>query len=614
MDESKQSMSSIAYKSRQSTLRESTYQTCLEMDKEDRAFRGFRVKERLAYQKAVSEWCLRNATRLLDKRSLEEALQWAKLSALILEGACDPLVFPQLEQLLVVAASLLPGSMSCRPARSHATKRWLHVFDEALPYGGHTAMAVRWMKINPHQDRHSVILLNQKRSVPASLRTAVEGNGGEIEILDPESPILDRAIQLRRYSWGADVVVLHTYPSDILSTLAFGTPGGPPVFLVNHGAHMFWVGATIADLVLNCRGSEYERDWNSRFRGIPLSRNVTLPIPLDRQPGDRSVGRPSPHAGATARAELGIDKNSTVLLTVGSGYKYEPLPGLGFFEAARSILIACQNAILLAVGPEENRHWRRLRDDTGGRAMALGMQTNVERFHDVADIYLEGFPAGTTTALLESAMQGVPCVLAPASAPPPSGTDGVALNDFYRPNQVADYVHEVIDLVNNQERRATMGQFWESSVAKHHSGAGWTAYLDEIRAHSNGEHRVHELFDPDPPPPAFVKFWTAYSSRTRRMDSLTFAFREAVGAGLNPRPDEILKRDVTRARRIRRPRLSQNLSVLSFVSRVTSWLSQGLRIQAYELLTYYLRPGGRIMRTAWLLSPAGLRARFFTRA
>jgi len=98
------------------------------------------------------------------------------------------------------------------------------------------------------------------------------------------------------------------------------------------------------------------------------------------------------------------------------------------------------------------------------------------------------------------------------------------------------------------------------------------------------------------------------------MDSLTFAFREAVGAGLNPRPDEILKRDVTRARRIRRPRLSQNLSVLSFVSRVTSWLSQGLRIQAYELLTYYLRPGGRIMRTAWLLSPAGLRARFFTRA
>ena len=49
----------------------------------------------------------------------------------------------------------------------------------------------------------------------------------------------------------------------------------------------------------------------------------------------------------------------------------------------------------------------------------------VERIQSISDIYVEGFPFGTTTALLEACARGIPAVVAPVSAPRPMPQTGL---------------------------------------------------------------------------------------------------------------------------------------------------------------------------------------------
>src|SRR6185437_3034845 len=101
--------------------------------------------------------------------------------------------------------------------------------------------------------------------------------------------------------------------------------------------------------------------------------------------------------------------------------------------AAATILRARPHVQLLAVGPNEDARWRDLRAATGGRARALGPRHDLPRIHAAADVYLEGFPVGSPTALLEAGLRGLACVRAPADVPPPFAIDGPALDALAQP-------------------------------------------------------------------------------------------------------------------------------------------------------------------------------------
>ena len=144
--------------------------------------------------------------------------------------------------------------------------------------------------------------------MPASIQEAVENSGGRIHIADPAASLVNRAVWLRRLAAeDANYVILHVQLADVICGVAFGVPGGPPVMLVNHSAHLFWNGASTTDQVVNCRGSELEVFWSAAYRGIGLSRCAIVPIRLPIQsllkaekhqrpsssdsPGRRSVSR-----------------------------------------------------------------------------------------------------------------------------------------------------------------------------------------------------------------------------------------------------------------------------------------------------------------------------------
>jgi hypothetical protein len=510
---------------------------------------------RLVLNQAVFDWCLRSARRRLARGALEPALAWSLLAARsAVHHGFGWLASPALEETLLEAAARLP--VPGNPAPRSGPTRWLHVMDQAYVLGGHTALVERWTELDRRAHRHRVLLLSQRGPIPPRLVDAVRGAGGDVTALDSGAPLVDRALRLRQEAWrDADRVVLHVHPWSVLPVVALGVAGGPPVMLLNHLSQAFWVGGSVADLVLSLRDSAL--DWSRAYRGI--TRNALLPIPVPRPRETESR--------AEARRALGLPIDAPVLLTIGHAYKYRPLPGLDFLDAAAAMLRARPRAHLLAVGPREDARWRALREATGGRACAAGPRHDLGLFHSAADIYLEGFPIGSPTAFLEAGLRGLPCVRAPADAPPPFAIDGVAVRGLEQPPDVAGYVSAAVALVDDPGRRTSEGAALARAIDSHHGASGWAGHLVAAERALPEHHRLHAPVDAAPLPAPIRDFSVALSTRHHADDTLTFTLRAALELGLRPRLDAPLLRSLAGQCLGRDPRMFLQRPLLAALAR-----------------------------------------------
>lgn len=561
---------------------------------DDGSFSEIHSSEQIEFRHSIYDWCLRKAQHYLERNLLEEGLRWDLLAGYIAHFDCSPLSSPLLESHLVKVASRLSMPELIRQPTGQKPCRWLHVLNVAFPVGGHTAMAVRWITLDQDHNKHSVVLLDQRDEVPTSLQDAAEKTGGVVEVLDPDASIISRAEWLRKYVWQeADVVVLHITSFDVISTVAFGIPGGPPILLVNHAAHIFWIGCSVADLVLNCRGSALEHDWTVRYRGIDPQRSLTLPIPL---PSPKSIYEKDdlPDVRQKAKADLSLPPEALVILTVGSTFKYIPMPGIDFLDAALQILQKNADFYLIAVGVDENESWKAIRDKCGGRLRAVGRQLDLSQYHAAADVYIEGFPFGSTTAMLEAGLRGIPCVLAPATCPPPFTSDGVAFEVLDRPTDLDDYVRAITALLEDSCERTRIGSSLAASIAAHHGDVGWVGYLDVIKQKLLVNHRIYTLRSAPSVPAKIVNYWSGFSSLVK-YDPLVVVILEAIKLGLKPDLDRQLRRAMLTASSFRK-----NYELIDMLAALTGPVSSFLPFVTssdfYASLFDYLRPEGKIMR------------------
>lgn len=558
---------------------------------------------KLNYLVALAEWLLDNGDDYFARGEAEHALRCNHLAAYVLTAQNRFLTHPRIEANLQRFAALLPPPQEASALQRDKRPVCLHVLDEALPLGGHTAMSVRWMNNDPGDYVHSVALLSQQVPVPEVMAAAVQARGGQVYTVNPGDSFLSRAKWLRNLAREmATRVVLHINPDDLIAGVAFGSPGGPPVMLVNHAAHLYWAGASITDLVLNCRGSALEAEWTRVHRGIP--RGTTLPIPLPEAGGDVVKS----DAQAQAKVALGIPAESVLLLTVGTSYKYLAFGELDFIAVAEKILEQLPHAQIVAAGPKEDDRWRAARDRTDGRLRAVGSQSwaQIQAYHRAADVYLEGFPFGSTTALLEAALSGLPTVLAPASCPPPYATDGVALDDLLvRPGTIAAYQAEVIRLSNDPAAREVLGGKLRTAVAAHHVGNGWQEYLVGLDAKLPSQ---HEIYPPSTPPQIaqeLQEYWADYHETWGMPTgtSLEWLMDQAFKVGLRLRLTPAVRRACREASELRAGRTLPTL-VLSFLcNTLMPQLSADSAMETYWRFHRYCVPGCRSMRWAQAIWP-----------
>ncbi len=358
-----------------------------------------------------------------------------------------------------------PERLPRTPGRRHV----LHVATEVAAIGGHTRTIRHWAELD-RESVHSLALTKQKYcEIPAWLRQAITVSGGRVVVLPPDAPVLTRAGQLRAVAADADLVVSHHFTEDVVPLAAFAAPGGAPVGVINQSDHVFWLGPSVADTVINLR--PIGRTVTERRRAA--RHNTLLPIPIEELPP--SLDR------TTARGQLGIRPDRVMLLSVGRENKYVPSTTHNFFASVSALLAEHSAAEMFLVGVSLERARPYLDPATADRFHCVGAVENPALYRAAADIYLEGFPFGSQTAMLEAGQAGLPPV--PAFAP---NSQLVVTQDeaFDGVVSVADsepaYRAAVGELILSADRRRQLGGECAGRVRTLHTGDGWLARLHQL--------------------------------------------------------------------------------------------------------------------------------------
>jgi len=464
------------------------------MEKHDWPLQGIDLEEisgLIARSAELFNGFVAQAGQALQANDPHAVAAWAQLAAGFAWNShpgfyCSPSLENMLLQIAadISTVALLPEYRL--PAGVGSRRKVLHVLTTALSTGGHTRVVERWIRNTLQDETHSVIIDSSGSQIPQWLRDAVASSGGRLVVLDsPLQSLLQKAAILRQtaYDW-ADLVVLHVSPYDPLPVIAFGVASGPPVILFNHADHVFWLGASVADVIAELRPSGQTLTTQRRGR----TESVILPIPLvlPRPPVDR----------VTARKQLGIDEQTTVLLTIASAYKYSPLGGFDFLDLHSRVLDRYPEVVLLAVGPDDSGRWADFKVASGGRIRALGVQQDLSVYHAAADIYLDSFPFASLTSMFEVGLYEKPLVglFNPLSLI--SSGDDISLNrssTHYSTRE--EYEDMLCRLIADDGLRQECGINVARAIREDHVSPGWDAFLGRLMAMVPEKHAVTRLSD-----------------------------------------------------------------------------------------------------------------------
>lgn len=406
--------------------------------------------------------------------SEEERLHWIQLIAFFASWRAHPgrFVDGRLENEAVrIGERLVPESLPSFPtsAQEKRSPRILHVATRLYAIGGHTRLINNWIK-NDSQSCHSIVAIDQADTVvPTWLQQSVDATGGQIYLFPQHPDLRKKAGWLRLLARErADAVILHHHPDDVIPLVAFAVPGGPPVAVMNHADHVFWLGSAVADTVISIRGWAEKISRSRRF-----ARHLAfLPIPLS--PSRREISREE------ARHELGVAADTQMLLSIGEAFKYVPSPRHNFYQTAQKILSRRSNIEIWMMGVssmDAADHVQGLSE----RIHLLGRIEDPAPYLAAADLYLEGFPYPSLTATLDSAAAGLCPVLMFSPSPQLTFSEDPGFGGYVKNlENEEEYLLFLDELLLDPERRARLSDQVRTSMVKAHTGEQWRERLDEL--------------------------------------------------------------------------------------------------------------------------------------
>lgn len=425
----------------------------------------------LAENERTFERLVRVVERRVAAGRFESAAGWARVAAAFTTtNPHGALREPRLDAALDEVSRRTLGPAAHRPEAG--PRRVLHVLSEGHLIGGHVRMALRWVEADDAS--RSSVIVTRPGCESAELSALVRERGGQATVLEARS-LLARARGLRAAAETADVVVCHTHGEDPVPALAFGGDyAGAPVVMVNHADHVFWLGVGNVSLIMNLREAAAEAA--AAARGYPRANLTVVPTALP------SVARGIERD--TAKERLGIDPGQVVFVTLARAVKFAPAPWHpGFVDVVGPALRANPAATLVAVGADpRDAAWAALARELGGRVVLPGEQLDPTLYLDAADVYLDSFPFGSTTSLIEAATRDVP-VLASRAYPGMSRlmSSTCPLDDvIVGAPDTAAYHERFAELTRDAERRERVGAATGAAVRSRHTAEAWRANLETL--------------------------------------------------------------------------------------------------------------------------------------
>lgn len=403
-------------------------------------------------------------------------------------------VCPEIEGLIArLGAAALPYRGA--DAQTAFSGSVLHVATEFYAVGGHSRMATHWIN-EDRAHRHSLVITRQHEPVPPGLSAAIAKSGGTLTLLNrAPGDLLDWARRLQPLLAAAELVVLHVHSMDVIPFLALaGMENRPPVIIVNHADHLFWIGVDQVDLVLSSRmsGDRLTKD----RRDIPDERRAVIPLCLEIP--TRSISR------AEARNRLGIKDDEIVILSVARALKFKRVGHEEFPDALVPLLQANPKVRMIAVGPGGHVDWSRAEAAVPGQVTAVAATTTTEPYFAAADIYLDSFPFVSITSMLEAGLRQLPLVTRHPFGPDCTvmGSDSPGIEDEILRSETAEGVAALLQrLIDNPDERQRRGATTAEAIARLHMGDSWRSQLAEVYRRARAAHAAtpHALARGDQP-------------------------------------------------------------------------------------------------------------------
>lgn len=428
---------------------------------------------------AEYEKTLKQAEAFHARGNLEAAAAYAGLAAhLTLSPHAGIYASPRLERLLTdIGRRTAEPTSYKRPADpARKLQRILHVVTDVGPVGGLTNMLGNWIEQDKTRTHH-IAATQHRGPAPASLQKAVDGAGGKFHFLNrtPGHQIA-WARALRKLSQEFDAVVLHVYSQDAVPMIAFSEPDKhPPVLFLNHGDHLFWLGASISDVVINLRDAA--TDLSITRRGIAPERNVMVPTIV--APAVRTKSREE------AKKLLGLAPDSIFLFSAARGIKYKTVDGVTFADPHVELLKRHPKAQLWVLGAGDRPDWAPAIEATGGRIKPMPESRDTKTLFEAADICVDSFPFVSSTSLMEAAGLGTPLVsrfygpkAARIFAINHPGIDKPTLHG----STEAEYVANLERLISDPALRESKGREALESVLHYHTPPSWLSFIEKAYA------------------------------------------------------------------------------------------------------------------------------------
>ncbi|MDP4005841.1 glycosyltransferase [Methylobacterium sp. NEAU K] len=422
------------------------------------------------------------------------AVETAIAATLAAHRHCGVFASPRLERLMAEVGRRLEPPTDDRPAADPAPfRRVLHVCTQLAPVGGLTKMLALWINADHHRI-NGVALTQHRGPVDARITEAVRGSGGAIHHLNHrQGGKLAWARELRRVARDYDVVVLHIHCEDVIPLIAFADPAKhPPVLILNHADHLFWIGTRISHGVINLR--EAARRLAITRRGVEPARSFLLPtlITLPERQRSRSA----------AKQALGVPDDCVLLVSVARGAKYRNVGPVTYADRHVDLLAAHPNARLIVVGPGERADWAPAQAATDGRIIAYPEQSDPRIFFEAADIYVDSYPFVSSTSMLEAAAYGLPLV---TRFEAPEAAEIVAINHpgldatAHVAHDQSAYEAHLTALIADAPARRAAGAETAAAIARLYAPAAWLAGLDAVYAQARALPRLaSDAADPVP--------------------------------------------------------------------------------------------------------------------
>ncbi|QCP00451.1 glycosyltransferase family 4 protein [Arthrobacter sp. 24S4-2] len=363
----------------------------------------------------------------------------------------------------------IPKYTWTRQALPNSQLRVVHVGTQLYAAGGHTQTISRWVREDPSSDHRLVLTRQGSTAVPRKIMECFAGSR-RIELLDRRpGGLLKRATVLRKIVSSADVVIVHAHPHDVVPAVALGTEDSPPAVYVNHADHVFWLGTSAADVVLNLRWSG--RDLSVRRRGIAPDRCLVANRPLELAP------RTSMEEGLRSRSRSRWGVNDEFLVvSAAAESKYDPVGDHSLIRLFAAFLKQRPNSKLLVAGPSAHGQWAEACAATSGRIRALGRLSDVPALLSAADVYVDSFPFASLTSMLEAGAHGLPLVTFRGHPPECAvlGADSPGLEaELFTPSGSDEFSAVLASLADSPSLRKARGASTQAAVLAGHSQAAW---------------------------------------------------------------------------------------------------------------------------------------------